>query len=399
MRPHWTLGVSVLRVPRGVWALGFVSLFMDTSSELIHALLPVYLVGVLGASMTTVGVIEGIAEGTAACTKLFSGALSDRLGKRKVLVVAGYGIAALAKPIFALAPTASWILGARFLDRVGKGIRGAPRDALIADLTPPHLFGASYGLRQALDTIGAFLGPLLAIALMWVMAENIRGVFQFAIIPAAVAVLVLVVFVKEPDNPDPTLLPRARLQAAHVRLLGRGYWRVVAIAAMLSLARFSDAFLILEARSSGLPVALVPLVLVLMNLTFAASAYPVGVLSDAIGRTKILAAGLGLLALADVFLALGSGLIGTAIGVALWGLHLGFTQGVLATLVADTAPVELRGTAFGILNLITGIALLVASIAAGALWDLIGPPGTFFTGAAFAVLAYISVGAASGRDS
>ena len=387
MRAHRTVGASVLRVPGGVWALGFVSLFMDTSSELIHALLPVYLVGVFGASMTTVGVIEGIAEGTAACTKLLSGVLSDRLGKRKTLVMAGYGIAALTKPIFALAPSVAWILGARFLDRVGKGIRGAPRDALIADLTPPHLFGASYGLRQALDTIGAFLGPLLAIALMWVMAENIRGVFRFAIIPAVLAVLILVVFVREPHEPDPAAVPRARLQAAHIRLLGRPYWRVVAIAAMLSLARFSDAFLILEAQSSGLPVALVPLVLVLMNLMYAVSAYPVGVLSDAIGRIQILAAGLGLLVLADLFLALGSGLIGTAIGVALWGLHMGFTQGLLATLVADTAPAELRGTAFGILNLVTGIALLAASVAAGALWDFVGPAGTFFAGAAFAALA------------
>jgi MFS family permease len=377
---------SRLGISRSVWALGFVSLFMDTSSELIHALLPVYLVTVLGASMATVGVIEGIAEGTAACTKLLSGALSDWLKKRKVLVVAGYGIAAVTKPVFALAPSIGWIFAARFLDRVGKGIRGAPRDALVADLTPPGLRGAAYGLRQSLDTIGAFLGPLLAIVLMWLMAENIRGVFAFAVVPALVAVLVLVVFVREPDQRAAAAQRPARLRGAEIRMLGGRYWRVIAIAAVFSLARFSDAFLILKAQESGLSIALVPLVLVLMNIMYALAAYPAGVLSDRRGSGGVLAVGLGFLVLGNVTLALSSTLLAAAVGIALWGLHMGFTQGIIASLVADTAPEKLRGTAFGILNLVTGIALLVASVLAGALWDIVGSAGAFIAGAVFAAL-------------
>jgi MFS family permease len=388
------------RIPRGVWALGFVSMFMDTSSELIHALLPVYLVTTFGASMATVGLIEGIAEGTAAGTKLFSGALSDWLGKRKVLVVAGYGLAALAKPIFAVAPSVAWILGARFADRVGKGIRGAPRDALIADLSPPESRGASFGLRQSLDTVGAFVGPLLAILLMWITMDNFRLVFGFAIVPAVFAIGILILFVKEPEKPAPERSAASRLAAeqpvagrrvaplrmAEIRLLGAPFWRVIAIAAAFSLARFSDAFLILKAQSAGLPIALVPIVLVLMNVVYAAAAYPAGVVADRGGRNALLIVGLAVLVGADVVLALTSGLTGVAIGVVLWGLHMGLTQGLLSSLVADTAPAALRGTAFGILNLAIGVGLLIASIAAGIFWDLRGPTSMFLIGAGVALL-------------
>jgi MFS family permease len=374
-------------IPAGVWALGFVSMLMDVSSEMIHALLPIYLVTVLGTSALTVGVIEGIAEATASIIKVFSGALSDWLGRRKLLAVLGYGLAAFTKPIFPLASTIGWLVAARFIDRVGKGIRGAPRDALVADIAPAHLRGASFGLRQSLDTIGAFIGPLIAIVLMWLTADNFTAVFWVAVIPAFVALALIMFAVREPQRPPELRKVHAPLSKAELRWLGTAYWWVVIVATMFTLARFSEAFLILRAQSVGLPLALVPAVLVVMNIVYALAAYPAGVLSDRVDRVTVLTGGFLLLVAADVALAFASGVLGVMIGVALWGLHMGFTQGLLAALVADAAPPELRGTAFGMFNLLTGIALLAASVIAGALWDAIGPQGTFIAGAAFTLLA------------
>ena len=374
-------------VPAGVWALGFVSMLMDISSEMIHALLPVYLVTVLGTSTLTVGIIEGIAEATAAIIKFFSGAFSDWLGKRKGLAALGYGLAAFTKPVFPLAPTVSWLIAARFIDRVGKGIRGAPRDALIADLSPPDIRGASFGLRQSLDTVGAFLGPLLAIVFMWLTANSFTAVFWIAVLPAFLSFALIVFAVREPARPAGLRTVRAPLSRAELARLDAAYWWVVAVATVFTLARFSEAFLILRAQSAGLPIMLVPAVLVLMNVVYALAAYPAGVLSDRIDRRTVLIAGLVVLVVADIVLALASGVVGVACGVILWGLHMGLTQGLLATLVADTAPAELRGTAYGMFNLLTGLALLAASIIAGALWDMTGPGGTFLAGAAFTGLA------------
>jgi len=373
-------------IPGGVWALGFVSMLMDISSEMIHALLPVYMVTVLGTSALTVGMMEGVAEATASITKVFSGALSDWLGKRKLLAAIGYGLAAFTKPIFPLAPTVEWLVAARFIDRIGKGIRGAPRDALVADISPAHLRGASFGLRQSLDTIGAFLGPLLAIGLMWLTADHFSAVFWIAVIPAFLSFGLILVAVQEPERKEGLRRVRMPLSRSELCRLGATYWWVVAVAAVFTLARFSEAFLVLRAQSIGLPLMLVPIVLVIMNTAYAMSAYPVGALSDRIDRVTILILGLLLLLMADLFLAFVPGLIGLAVGVILWGLHMGFTQGLLATLVADAAPEELRGTAFGMFNLITGLALLIASVIAGALWDVLGPQGTFLGGAAFTVL-------------
>lgn len=378
-------------IPTTVWALGFVSMLMDISSEMIHALLPVYMVAVLGTSALMVGIIEGVAEATASITKIFSGALSDWLGKRKLLAVLGYGLGALTKPVFPLAPAIDWLVAARFIDRVGKGIRGAPRDALVADVTPPHLRGASFGLRQSLDTIGAFTGPLLAIGLMWLTADHFQTVFWIAVIPAVLAVGVLLVWVREPERPTSLRQVRMPLSRSELRRLGGMYWWVVAVAAVFTLARFSEAFLLLRAQSVGLPVALVPLVLVIMGLAYSLSAYPIGVLSDRFDRVTILILGLLLLLAADLVLAFASGLVGLIVGVTLWGLHMGFTQGLLAALIAETAPAELRGTAFGMYNLITGVALLLASVTAGALWDVIGPQGTFLAGAGFVTLTLAGV--------
>jgi len=378
---------ALREIPGGIWALGFVSMLMDISSEMIHALLPVYLVTVLGTSMVTVGVIEGIAEATASITKIFSGALSDWLGKRKLLAVLGYGLAAFTKPVFPLAPSVSWLIGARFVDRVGKGIRGAPRDALVADIAPTHLRGASFGLRQSLDTVGAFLGPLLGIGLMWWTADNFRAVFWVAVVPAFLAFALMIFAVREPARPERLRKIHNPISLAEIKRLGASYWWIVGIATVFTLARFSEAFLILRAQNVGLPIMLVPIVLVLMNVVYALAAYPAGVASDRMNRTTLLIVGLVLLIAADLALALLPSIGGVALGVVLWGLHMGLTQGLFATLVADASPPELRGTAYGFFNLLTGVAMLAASVIAGSLWDATGPKGTFVAGACLAFLA------------
>lgn len=374
-------------VPRGVWAIGFVSMFMDISSEMIHSLLPVFLVGTLGASIMAVGVIEGVAEATASITKLFSGWISDRLGRRKLLAVLGYGLGALSKPVFPLAASPLQVLAARFADRIGKGVRGAPRDALVADITEPGARGAAFGLRQALDTVGAFLGPLVAIALMSLLAGDIRAVFAWAVIPAAIAVLLMIFGVKEPQRPHAPARARVPIRWTEVRDMGRPYWSVVAIGVVFTLARFSEAFLVLRAQGAGLRPALIPLVLIVMNLVYAAVAAPAGSLSDRMNRRLLLAIGLLLLILADLALAFLSSIGGVLFGVALWGAHMGVTQGLLSALVADAAPGRLRGTAFGLFNLATGLTLLVASALAGVLWSRLGAPATFLAGVVFCVVA------------
>ena len=374
-------------IPRGVWALGFVSLFMDVSSEMIHALLPVFLVSVLGASVTAVGLLEGTAEALASITKVFSGTVSDWLGKRKLLTVLGYGLAAVTKPLFALAPTAGWVFAARAVDRVGKGIRGAPRDALIAELTPAEVRGAAFGLRQALDTVGAFAGPLLAIALMAATADSFRTVFWLAVLPALASVTVLVLFVREPPR-DNAHRDGARLKVtALLGTLGARFWWLVLVAALFTLARFSEAFLILKVADVGLSVGYVPAVLVVMNGAYALSAYPAGWLSDRMNRWGVFAVGAALLIGADLVLAFGVSIVTAGIGIALWGLHMGFTQGLLAALVADAANAPQRGTAFGVFNLVVGLALLAASVLAGVLWDRGGPELTFVAGAALTAVA------------
>ena len=378
---------SLKSVPRGVWALGFVSMFMDVSSEMIHALLPVFLVGTLGASVMLVGLIEGIAEATGSIVKVFSGWLSDRIGRRKILVVIGYGLGALTKPVFPLAVTPFEAFGARFVDRIGKGIRGAPRDALVADLADPEARSAAFGLRQSLDTIGAFAGPLIAIGLMIMLANDIRAVFAWAIVPATIAVLLLIFMVKEPQSERERGMARVPIRWSEVRGMGIAFWTVVGIGSVFTLARFSEAFLILRAQDAGLALALVPLVLVIMNVVYAVVATPAGILSDKLGRKGLLVVGLGVLLAADAILALNATVPGVLFGVALWGFHMGLTQGVLATLVADAAPTRLRGTAFGVFNLVSGVSMLAASVLAGALWSALGAPATFFMGGLFALIA------------
>ena len=374
----------VRHIPRTVWVLGCVSLFMDVSSEMIHSLLPMFLMASLGASAAMIGVIEGIAEATAPVVKVFSGALSDYLNNRKWLAVAGYGLGALSKPLFAVAPGIGVVVTARIMDRIGKGIRGAPRDALVADVTPPHLRGAAYGLRQSLDTVGAFVGPLLAVGVMLAWADNFRLAFWLAVIPGVLAVALLALAVQEPVH-KATEKRVNPIRWENLKRLGLDYWWVTAVGAVFSLARFSEAFLVLRAMKSGIPIALVPLVMVAMNVVYALSAFPFGKLADKIDPMRLLVAGLVALIAADLVLAHGDHWGVIVAGVALWGLHMGMTQGLLAAMVAKTAPAQLRGTAFGLFNLLTGIVTLVASIIAGALWDRVGATATFYASAAFSL--------------
>jgi MFS family permease len=380
-----------ISLPRAVWALGFVSLLMDVSSELIHSLLPVFIVSTLGASTLSLGFLEGAAEGTAAISKMFSGALSDWLGKRKALAVLGYGLSALTKPFFPLAHAFQWIFMARIVDRIGKGIRGAPRDALIGEITPFELRGAAYGLRESLDTVGAFVGPGLAIFLMLVFVGDIRSVYWFAVLPAFLCVALLIFGVQEPERKNNGKAAKFPISRSELAKLGKAYWGVVLIGGVLTLARFSEAFLILRAQSAGLSPAWVPSVMVVMSVVYALAAYPAGALSDRMERRFILLIGVGVLVVADIVLAFAGGIWGVMLGVGLWGLHMGLSQGLLSTLIADTTPEERRGTAFGLFNFISGFILLAASALAGYLWETGGPKATFLAGAGFTALAFFGM--------
>lgn len=378
------------KIPAGVWVLGFVSMLMDISSEMIHSLLPIFMLTALGASALAIGLIEGLAEATALIIKIFSGVISDYLGKRKSLAVIGYAMGALTKPLFAVASTTGLVLTARLLDRTGKGVRGAPRDALMADIVPAQIRGAAFGLRQSLDTVGAFLGPLLAVGLMLLWNNNFRAVFWVAVIPGLLAVVLLLFGVREPESPQ-TNKRSNPIKRENLKRLGVSYWWVVGIGAVFTLARFSEAFLVLRAQQGGIPVAFVPLVMVMMNIVYALSAYPFGKLSDHMSHKALLALGLIFLIAADLVLAISDHWSVVLAGVALWGIHMGMTQGLLATMVADTAPEDLRGTAYGFFNLVSGLGMLLASVLAGLLWDRLGASFTFYTGAMFCVIALIGL--------
>jgi len=379
------------KLPGSIWVLGYVSMLMDISSELVHSLLPIFMTTVLGTSVVTVGLLEGIAEATAAITKVFSGVISDFVRKRKFLVVLGYALGAITKPVFPLATSMGWVFGARFVDRIGKGIRGAPRDALIADIVSPQLRGAAYGLRQSLDSVGAFIGPMLAIGFMIWFANDIKAVLWVAVLPAFLAVFLLIVAVREPEASEHDIESTKALKLVDIKRLPRKYWLVVFLGAIITLARFSEAFLILRAQDVGLPIAYVPAIMIVMNIVYSVFAYPAGVAADRLSARTLLIFGLGILITADVVLASAASPWLTFLGAGFWGLHLAFTQGLLAKLVADTSIAELRGTAFGIFNLVSGGALLLASIIAGILWSVFGPAATFIAGALFAGFAVMGL--------
>ena len=381
---------TLAQIPRGIWVLGFVSLLMDISSEMIHSLLPLFMVTTLGASALTIGLVEGAAESTALIVKVFSGVLSDYLGRRKGLALFGYALGALTKPLFAIATSTGMVLGARLLDRVGKGVRGAPRDALAADIAPAHLRGAAFGLRQSLDSVGSFLGPLIGVVLMLLWSNDFRAVFWVAVVPGALAVALLLLGVREPVR-QVGERRRNPIRRDNLARLDGAYWSVVLIGAVFTLARFSEAFLVLRAQQTGIPMALVPLVMVAMGAVYAASAYPFGKLSDRVSHRTMLGFGLAVLAAADLVIASSEEWPTLLAGVMLWGIHMGMTQGLLAAMVADTAPADLRGTAFGFFNLVSGVAMLVASGVAGLLWDSLGAAATFLAGAGFCLLALLGL--------
>ncbi len=377
------------RIPRAVWVLGFVSLFMDMSSELVHAILPMYLTTVLGLSILAVGVIEGVAEATASMLKVVSGFVSDRFRRRKPLALLGYALAALTKPVFPLADSAFGVVSARFVDRIGKGIRGAPRDAIVADVTPPSLRDAAYGLRQSLDTVGAFAGPLLAILFIWLLAGDLRLVLWVAVVPAIIAVVLLALGVDEPTPPAGSARPTVALQFRQIGRLPAGFWQVVGLTALFSLARLSEAFLVLRAQELQLALLWIPMVMIVMSVVYSTTSYPAGILAARVGRRALLAASLFILALSELVLALTSGPTGLWLGVALWGLHMGLSQGGLAAAVAEFAPSELRATAFGLFHFVTGLFQLASGVMAGWLWTRYGSGAAFLAGAGFSLVALL----------
>ena len=372
-------------LPRNVWILGFVSLLMDLSSEIYHALLPAFVTIVLGLPATALGAIDGVAEATANFAKLVSGRLSDRSMKRKPWVVAGYGLAALSKPLFPLSASAPAVMAARFADRIGKGIRGAPRDAMVADETPAEIRGRAFGLRQSLDTVGALLAPVVAIGLMAWFASNIRMVFWVAVIPAFFSFLLAWLALREPEQ---HLAPSKRSPLfVGFKQLDRETKRLLAVGFLFALARFSEAFLILKGIEIGLSEAMSPLTLALFNLVYVALAYPAGALSDRMSPRSILMVGLAVLVGGNLVLAQTGSFAGLVLGVGLWGAHMALTQGIFSRMIADSAPEELRATSFGAFWFVSGIAALLASLGAGWIWDREGSSATFITSAAVAAAA------------
>lgn len=376
------------RLPRDVWALGFVSLFMDISSETVYGILPLFLFSVLGASVTSIGFLEGVAEATALILKVISGPLSDLLKKRKPLIILGYSMGALSKPLFAIATSVPFVFAVRVFDRMGKGIRGASRDAMLADIAPEKMRGESFGVRQALDTTGAYLGPLLAIFLLWLTHNNFRVVFWIAGIPGVLSVLVLYFGVREKEHEEKTK-SKIRLKFSELKQFHISFWFISVVGAVFQLARFSDAFLILRGKDLGIDVKFTPFILIVMYAVYSLASYPVGRLSDKIRREWFLIAGFIVLMMADMVLAYAQNLYVGLIGIGLWGFHMGLSKGTLETLVADTCPSNYRGTSYGIFNLFSAIALLIASTIAGILWDQFGPKATFLASAAISLLSLL----------
>lgn len=377
-----------VKLPKQIWALGFVSLLMDISSESIQGVLPIYLISSMGATATTLGLFEGVTEAMALVVKVFSGSLSDWMKKRKPLVIAGYFMGAISKPLFALANSVSMIFFIRLFDRIGKGVRGAPRDALMADIVPNNLRGQAFGLRQSLDTIGAFIGPILAMIVLSISNNDFSLLFWIAAIPGFLAVGVLFFGVHEKERSE-SIRPMSRLQFSDLKNFKKDYWLVVLLGCIFQLSRFSEAFLILKGKELGLPIESSPLVFIVMNIVYALTAYPIGNLSDKIGRSFFLIMGFIILIVADVLLATTSSIYLTFIGIALWGLHMGFSQGVLSAMVADTCPPQYKGTAYAFYNLFSAVALMLASTIAGSLWDNFGSQMTFFTGAGLAMVSLL----------
>lgn len=369
---------------------------MDSSSELLHSLTPVLLVNVLGASVVSVGLIEGIAEGTASVTKVFAGAISDYFRRRKTLIVLGYALAALTRPLFPLAGSAPVIFAARFLDRMSKASRDAPRDALVADVTAQGQRGAAYGLRVALDSLGSVLGPILAVLLMLFFSGGIRAAMWVAVIPAVLAVIVIAMLVREPEQKQATV--REPFDWGKARELPGRYWLIVTVGAIFTAARFSDSFLVLRARDVGLSATYAPMIIVVLSCIYAAGSYPAGAAADRVSPRTLLLVGLSFLIAADLVIGLGHSILPVFVGGALWGCHLALTQGVFSKIVAEFTPSDLRGTGFAIFDLGRGIAFVIANTVAGYWWKASGPSATFFSAAAFATIGGVGLAIATRHE-
>lgn len=378
-----------IKIPRTVWVLGFVSLLMDISSEMIHALLPLFMAGALGASAIWIGLVEGIGEGTALIAKVFSGVVADRFGHKKHLVFAGYFLGVVSKPVFALAGCMPVVLAARFFDRIGKGLRGAPRDAIVADVTDESIRGAAYGLRQSLDAAGAFVGPLIATLLLLLWTEDLRSIFWIALIPGAACLLLILIGVE--DNVTETKNTK-RIEWNEIgSVMTPAFRQLVILGTLFSLARFSNAFIVLKAADIGIDQAWIPMIIVLMHIAFSLSSYPFGMLADRLNPMRLLALGMVLLALSDLLFAFAANTAVLILGVVLFGMHLGATQGIFSAIVSEVAVSHLRATAFGVFNFFSGIALLVSGLVAGGLWELFGAQYCFAGGVVFAVLTLVLI--------
>jgi len=367
---------ALSRLSPNIALLGLVSLLTATSSAMVYGLLPVFLVKVLGASIGIVGVMEGLAEASNSAMRLLSGITSDWIGRRKPVVAFGYLLSAANKLVFPMAESVSIVFVARLVDRFGKGVRDAPRDALISDLTPSHIRGSGFGLRTALYTMGFVLGPLAAIGLMVASGDNFRLVFAIAVAPAFAAVGILLFAIGE-DPAQSSREARFRIRLSHLSRLPAAFWWSISVASLLSLARYSPAFLVLKASDVGIDPAFVPLILVFTHTVFSAAAYPFGALADRVDHRLQLALAVAVLLAADLVLAAGGTMVTAFLGASLWGLQMGVSEGLLSASVANAAPDDLRGTAFGIYQLAFGLAAFGASGTAGALWSIGGPPLAF----------------------
>ena len=371
---------------RNVFIAGLVSFFMDVSSEMIYPLVPLFLSNVLGVNKSIIGLIEGIAESTASLLKVFSGWFSDRIGNRKWLMAAGYSISTLSRPIVSLATGWQHILGSRFMDRFGKGIRTAPRDAIIAESSEKTHLGRAFGLHRSMDTMGAVVGPALAFLLLGLFSNNYRMVFWLSIIPGTIAVLLIIFFITEKKKVSLPHSDRPKLTLKHFD------WRFkffVVIAAVFAIGNSSDVFLILRAQQVGVPIVMIPVVYLLFNLVYSLSSIPAGIAADRFGKKRVILLGFILFAILYYGFAIAKDTTAIWVLFGFYGLFMGLTEGIQKAFLATIIPPDFKATAFGVYNSAVGIAMFPASLIGGWLWDHVSPSATFYFGSITAGLSAI----------
>lgn len=358
---------------------------MKISSVIVFTLSPLFMTQVLGASIFAVGILEGILEVITLLARIFSGIISDYIHKRKSIIVVGYIFALISRPFLALATRMEDVFLGRAFDRIGNGLDATPRDALVGDLAPPQIKGACYGLRESLSRAGSFAGALLVMALLWLTEGNFSLVFWIGSIPTVLALMVLVIFVKDsPNQQAQHKKPTHKFKLKDLKKLPLPFWLILLLSGLFMLSNFSGAFLILRAEQTGLDLHLTSLVMIIQNLATAGTAYPVGYLSDKMGRRSMMGVGIVLIVCSDLLLAWGGSLYTILGGVLLWGAEIGITQSILAVFLADTCPQDLRGTGFGLFHFINGCCLLLANVFAGWIWHDVNPSAMFLASAVMA---------------